>query len=149
MPQSRETDPLAGRRVRGRPGKVRWDQLVTVGTLFQFEQTRHHDPRTSLPNWMRRGMQKQKTFKNYLEPLAKERSETERLFFLRVLARKAAENRRRSTAGRRAGSLAHRRPVGKITDAAPAACETVRADGYSAERYCSCAGSKATRMLGR
>jgi hypothetical protein len=23
---------------------VRWDQLVTVGTLFQFEQTRHHDP---------------------------------------------------------------------------------------------------------
>jgi len=65
-------------------------------------------------------MQKQKTFKNYRELLAKERSETERIFLLRVLARKGAENRRRSTAGRRAGSLVHRRPssVGKITHAA-------------------------------
>jgi hypothetical protein len=37
---------------------------------------------------------KQKTFKNYLELLAKERSETERMFILKVLARKEAENHR-------------------------------------------------------
>jgi hypothetical protein len=37
-----------------------------------------------------------KTFKNYRELLAKERAETERMFFIKVLARKEAENRRRS-----------------------------------------------------
>ena len=41
-------------------------------------------------------MQKQKTFKNYRELLAKERAKTERMFFIKVLARKEAENRRHS-----------------------------------------------------
>jgi hypothetical protein len=65
-------------------------------------------------------MQKQKTFKNYRELLAKERSETERIFSCECWRGRGAENRRRSTAGRRAGSLVHRRPssVGKITRAA-------------------------------
>jgi hypothetical protein len=39
---------------------------------------------------------KQKTFKNYRELLAKERAETERVFFIKVLTRKEAETRRRS-----------------------------------------------------
>jgi hypothetical protein len=41
---------------------------------------------------------KQETFKNYRELLAKERSETERMFLLKVLGRKEAESRRRSIA---------------------------------------------------
>jgi hypothetical protein len=41
----------------------------------------------------------QKTSKNYRELLAKERSEAERVFLLTVLARKEAENRRRSARG--------------------------------------------------
>jgi hypothetical protein len=41
----------------------------------------------------------QKTSKNYRELLAKERSEAERAFLLTVLARKEAENRRRSARG--------------------------------------------------
>jgi hypothetical protein len=36
-------------------------------------------------------MHKQKTFKNYRELLAKERSETERMFILKVLERNEAE----------------------------------------------------------
>jgi hypothetical protein len=89
---------------------VRWDQLVTVGTPLQFEQTGHHDTQNLAPNWMRARDAEAKDVQNYQELLAKERSETERMFFLRVLARKGAENRRRSTAGRRAGRLVHRRP---------------------------------------
>jgi hypothetical protein len=41
------------------------------------------------------GFLKQKAFKNYRELLAKERSETERMFLLNVLGRKEAEDRRR------------------------------------------------------
>jgi hypothetical protein len=41
----------------------------------------------------------QKTFKDYRGQLAHERSETERLFLLTVLARKDAESRRRSARG--------------------------------------------------
>jgi hypothetical protein len=40
-----------------------------------------------------------KRFNDYSEQLAEERSETERAFFLKVLARKEAENRRRSVRG--------------------------------------------------
>jgi hypothetical protein len=62
---------------------------------------------------------KQKTFKNYLELLAKERSETERMFILKVLARKEAENHRRAARGRVIDQTGHsicltdagRRPV--------------------------------------
>jgi hypothetical protein len=49
-----------------------------------------------------RGMQgfiRQKPFKNYGELLAKERSETERMFLVKVLARKEAENRRHPARG--------------------------------------------------
>jgi hypothetical protein len=63
--------------------------------------------RASHRNEMRRGMQrflKQETFKNYRELLAKERSETERMFLLKVLGRKEAENRRRSIARARNGA---------------------------------------------
>ena len=42
----------------------------------------------------------QKTFKDYREQLSNERSETERMFLLKVLTRKGAENRRRSARGR-------------------------------------------------
>jgi hypothetical protein len=45
------------------------------------------------------GFLKRKTFKNYQELLAEERAETERLFILKVLARKEAENRSRSVRG--------------------------------------------------
>jgi hypothetical protein len=38
----------------------------------------------------------QKTFKNYRELLANERAKTERMFLLKVLVRKEAENRRPS-----------------------------------------------------
>ena len=38
----------------------------------------------------------QTTFSNYLEQLADERAEVERLFILKVLTRKEAETRRRS-----------------------------------------------------
>jgi hypothetical protein len=41
----------------------------------------------------------QKTFKSYGELLAEERSETERMFIAKVLARKEAENRRRPARG--------------------------------------------------
>jgi hypothetical protein len=42
----------------------------------------------------------QKTFEDdYLQELANERSETERLFILRILAKKEAENRRRPARG--------------------------------------------------
>jgi hypothetical protein len=50
------------------------------------------------------GFLRQKTFKNYRELLAKERSETERMFLLNVLGRKEAENRRRSIALARNGA---------------------------------------------
>ena len=46
------------------------------------------------------GFLKRKAFKNYRELLAKERSETERMFLIKVLARKEAENRRRPARGR-------------------------------------------------
>jgi hypothetical protein len=41
----------------------------------------------------------QKRFKSYGELLAEERSETERMFMAKVLARKEAENRRRPARG--------------------------------------------------
>jgi hypothetical protein len=41
----------------------------------------------------------QKTLKNYRELLAKDRAKTERMFFIKMLARKGAENRRRSARG--------------------------------------------------
>ena len=44
------------------------------------------------------GFIRQKPFKNYGELLAKERSETERMFLVKVLARKEAENRARAEA---------------------------------------------------
>jgi hypothetical protein len=47
---------------------------------------------------------KQETSTNYRELLAKERSETERMFLLKVLGRKEAENRRRSIALARNGA---------------------------------------------
>ena len=53
---------------------------------------------------------KQKTFKNCRELLAKERSETERMFLLKVLGRKEAENRRRSIALARNGATLHDGP---------------------------------------
>ncbi|MDQ1454200.1 MAG: hypothetical protein QOK38_4066 [Acidobacteriaceae bacterium] len=43
----------------------------------------------------------QKTFKNYRELLANERAKTERMFLLKVLVRKEAENRRPSAYDRR------------------------------------------------
>jgi hypothetical protein len=46
--------------------------------------------------WHVHGFLQQKTLDDYREELAKERSETERLFILTVLARKEAEGRRRS-----------------------------------------------------
>jgi hypothetical protein len=41
----------------------------------------------------------QMTFNNYLEQLADERAEAERLFILKVLTRKEAKNRRRPVRG--------------------------------------------------
>jgi hypothetical protein len=54
-----------------------------------------------------------KTFKNYRELLAKERSETERMFLLNVLGRKEAENRRRSLALARNGATLKISPTSK------------------------------------
>ena len=54
---------------------------------------------------------KQKTFKNCRELLAKERSETERMFLLKVLGRKEAENRRRSIALARNGTTLQDGPL--------------------------------------
>jgi hypothetical protein len=58
--------------------------------------------RSLAPQQVRRGMQrflKQKTSENYREQLAKERAEAERVYPLTLLARKEAENRRRSAGG--------------------------------------------------
>ena len=46
--------------------------------------------------WHVHGFLQQATSDNYREELARERSETERLFILTVLARKEAEGRRRA-----------------------------------------------------
>jgi hypothetical protein len=51
---------------------VRWDQLVTVGTPLQFEQTGHHDTQNLAPNWMRARDAEAKDVQNYRELLAKE-----------------------------------------------------------------------------
>ena len=67
--------------------------------MCQFEQTGHRDTQNLSPELDEGAVPrylKQKTFKNYRELLAKERAETERMFFIKVLARKEAENRRRS-----------------------------------------------------
>jgi hypothetical protein len=53
---------------------------------------------------------KQKMFKNYRELLAKERSETERMFLLKVLGRKEAEDRRRSVVLARNGATLQNGP---------------------------------------
>ena len=70
-----------------------------MGMVCQFEQTGHQETRTLAPE-LDEGVVprflKQKTFKNYRELLTKERAKTERMFLIRVLARKEAENRRRS-----------------------------------------------------
>jgi hypothetical protein len=58
--------------------------------------------RTSRRNDEARAMQKfrqPKRFNDYFAQLANERSEMERMFVLKVLARKEAENRRRSAPG--------------------------------------------------
>jgi hypothetical protein len=58
--------------------------------------------RTSRRNDEARAMQKSlqpKRFNDYSEQLAEERSETERAFLLKVLARKEAENRHRTVRG--------------------------------------------------
>ena len=67
--------------------------------MCRIEQTGHRDTQNLAPDLDEGAVprfRKQKTFKNYRELLAKERTETERMFFIRVLARKEAENRRRS-----------------------------------------------------
>src|ERR1700730_4685793 len=82
------------------------DLRACNGRVCPFEQTGHQVTWSLVPQRDEgRGMQRfLKTFKNYRELLAKERSETERMFLLKVLGRKEAENRRRSIALARNGA---------------------------------------------
>ena len=67
--------------------------------MCQIEQTGTHKFESVAPlkktRWHVHGFLQQKTSDDYREELARERSETERLFILTVLARKEAEGRRR------------------------------------------------------
>ena len=66
--------------------------------MCQIEQTDTHSFESVAPltktRWHVRGFLQQTTSDDYREELAKERSETERMFILKVLERKEAENHR-------------------------------------------------------
>jgi hypothetical protein len=90
-----KADPLAERLQWG----SKCDLRACNRRVCRFEQTGRQKAQNThtgtnegpVPRFL-----KQKTFKNYRELLAKERAETERMFFIKVLTRKEAETRRRS-----------------------------------------------------